>query len=220
MNILLFGATGMVGQGVLRECLGDSSVQHVVTIGRSATGITHPKLREIIHADLFHYDSVVTQLSDIDACFFCLGVSSAGMKEVDYMHVTHDLTLAAASVLVKINPSMTFIYISGAGADSTEREGIMWSRVKGKIENALLQLPFNGYIFRPGAIQPMHGIRSRTRWYRVFYSLMKPVLPLFRAMFPNLVTTTERVGRAMLHVATKGCASKILETRDINIAGA
>jgi uncharacterized protein YbjT (DUF2867 family) len=223
MNILLFGATGMVGQGVLRECLLDPDVQLVQTVGRTSTGIQDPKLREITHTDLLYYEPIERQLRGFDACFFCLGVSSTGMTESDYTHVTYDITLAAGQTLSRLNSNMTFIYVSGAGTDSTEKGRVMWARVKGKTENAvLLSLPFKAaYIFRPAVIQPLHGIISRTRLYRVLYSITGPLLPLLRRLMPGYISTTEQIGRAMLIVARQGAPKRILESRDIvEIAGA
>lgn len=216
MNILLFGATGMVGQGVLRECLKDPAVQLVQTIVRSATGLQHAKLREIVHPDLWNYDSIEAAISGLDACFFCLGVSSTGLKKEDYERITYGITLAAAEVLSRLNPQMTFIYVSGAGTDSSEKGRMMWARVKGRTENALLRLPFRAaYMFRPGFIQPMNGIRSRTAFYNVFYALLRPVVPVLRKLFPNLILTTEQVGRAMLRAAKNGAPKRVLEARDI-----
>jgi len=217
MNIILFGASGMVGQGVLRECLRDADVQNVLIIGRSASGRQHAKLREIVHVDLANYSAIASQLSGYDACFFCLGISSAGMREAEYSRITYDFTLAAAETLVKLNPGMTFIYVSGASTDSSERGGSMWARVKGKTENALLRLPFKAaYMFRPGAIQPLHGIKSKTRSYRILYGLMAPLMPALNAWFPKYVTTTEKLGRAMLRVAKVGADKRVLENLDIN----
>jgi uncharacterized protein YbjT (DUF2867 family) len=216
MNVLIFGATGMVGQGVLRECLLDSGVQLVKTVGRTATGVQHPKLREVVHQDLWNYSSIAMELSGSDACFFCLGVSSAGMKEADYERVTYGITMAAAEVLSRLDPQMTFVYVSGAGTDSSEHGRTMWARVKGKTENALLRLPFKAaYMFRPGFIQPLDGIRSKTTVYRVFYIVAKPLLPMLRRAFPNSVLTTEQIGRAMLAVARNGAPKRILESKDI-----
>ena len=216
MNILLFGATGMVGQGVLRECLKDPAVQLVQTIVRSATGLQHAKLREIVHPDLWNYDSIEAAISGLDACFFCLGVSSTGLKKEDYERITYGITLAAAEVLSRLNPQMTFIYVSGAGTDSSEKGRMMWARVKGRTENALLRLPFRAaYMFRPGFIQPMNGIRSRTAFYNVFYALLRPVVPVLRKLLPNLILTTEQVGRAMLRAAKDGAPKRVLEARDI-----
>ncbi|MDB5985306.1 MAG: epimerase [Nevskia sp.] len=217
MKVILFGATGMVGQGALRECLLDPDVDAVLSIGRTATAQAHPKLRQLTLEDLFDYSAVEHELSGYDACFFCLGVSSAGMREDAYRHITYDLTLAAASTLARLNPAMCFIYVSGAGTDSSERGGTMWARVKGATENALLRLPFAAaYMFRPGGIQPLHGIRSKTKAYRVLYTLTAPLLPLLRATLPNQVTTTEIVGRAMLKVARQGYPKPVLEGKDIN----
>jgi uncharacterized protein YbjT (DUF2867 family) len=221
MKILIFGATGMVGQGVLRECLLDSNVQLVQTVGRSATAAQQANLREIVHQDLFHYDAIAANLSGFDACFFCLGVTSSGMAEQDYQRVTYGITIAAAETLCRVNPRMTFIYVSGAGTDSSERGRSMWARVKGKTENALLRLPFAAaYMFRPGIIQPLYGAKSKTQLYRVFYALGKPLLPLLRLAFPNYVLTTEQIGRAMLSVARQGYPQHILEITDIRTAAA
>src|ERR1700683_4482574 len=195
MTVLLFGATGMVGQGVLRECLLDADVQYVLVIGRSTCGQQHPKLREIIYQDLLDLSAIENQLLGFDACFFCLGVSSAGMTEEAFRGVTYDITLAVAERLVRINPGMTFIYVSGQGADSTGQGRTMWARVKGETENALLRLPFKAaYMFRPGVIQPLHGIQSKTRSYRVLYGIMAPLMPLLKAIFPKSITTTEQLG--------------------------
>ncbi len=206
----------MVGQGVLRECLLDPGVRLVQSIGRSASGVQHAKLREIVHADLWDYSSIEISLSGFDACFFCLGVSSAGMKEDAYARVTYGITMAAANTLSRLDPQMTFIYVSGAGTDSSEQGRSMWARVKGKTENALLRLPFKAaYMFRPGIIEPMHGIRSKTASYRLLYGLSRPLLPLLRWAFPNAVLTTEEIGRAMLIASREGAPQRILETKDI-----
>ncbi|HVN94382.1 MAG TPA: hypothetical protein VMT38_11825 [Terracidiphilus sp.] len=220
MNILLFGATGMVGQGVLRECLLDPSVASVVSIGRSATGASHPKLRQIVHADLTNYAPIEAQLSGpslpkLDACFFCLGISSAGLSEDQYSRVTFDITIAAAETLARLNPGMTFVYVSGQGTDSSERGRTMWARVKGRTENALLRLPLKAFMFRPGIIVPRFGARSKTALYRIPYTLTRPFLPLLLRAFPNQVLTTDEIGRAMLLVARGGAPKPILETSDI-----
>jgi len=216
MNVLIFGATGMVGQGVLRECLLDPEVQLVQTVGRSATGQQHHKLREITLQDLTSYTSVNAQLSGFDACFFCLGVSSSGMKEEQYERVTYGITMAAAETLSRLNPQMIFIYVSGAGTDSSEHGRIMWARVKGKTENALLRLPFKAaYMFRPGFIEPLHGVRSKTPAYRIGYALTSPLMPLLRRALPNFILSTEQIGVAMLAVAKHGAPKQILESSDI-----
>jgi uncharacterized protein YbjT (DUF2867 family) len=206
----------MVGQGVLRECLIDPGVEEVVTLGRTATGMRHPRLREIVHADLFDYRTIEPRLAGFDACFFCLGVSSFRMSEAQYTRLTFDLTMAAATMLARLNPRMTFVYVSGAGTDSTEQGRTMWAKVKGRTENALLRLPFKGaYMLRPGAIVPMHGVRSKTALYQMGYSLSRPLLPWLRRLFPNSIVTTEQVGRAMLGLAKHGAPAAILESRDI-----
>lgn len=217
MNVLIFGATGMVGQGVLRECLLDPRVQQVTVVGRSSTGQEHEKLREIVNPNLFDLSGLAPDLAAIDACFFCLGVSAAGMREEAYAHLTYDLTLSVAEMLVRANPAMTFIYVSGTGTDSTERGRAMWARVKGRTENAIMRLPFKAsYMFRPGVILPMHGIKSRTTLYRVIYSATRPIWPLLRLLGPKWVTTTERVGKAMITVAERGAPTRLLENADIN----
>jgi uncharacterized protein YbjT (DUF2867 family) len=216
MRVLIFGGTGMVGQGVLRECLLDPDVDVVRTVGRSATGVEHPKLRETVHSDLMNYSGIEADLSGFDACFFCLGVSSAGMSEPEYESVTYGITIAAAQTLSRLNPDMTFVYVSGSGTDSSEKGRVMWARVKGKTENALLRLPFKGaYMFRLAGIQAVHGERSKTTAYRVAYSFIKPLLPLLRRLFPGYILTTEEIGRAMILVAKRGAPKKILESSDI-----
>ena len=218
MKVVLFGASGMIGQGVLRECLLDDDVASVVSIARSATGVSHPKLREIVHRDFFDFSAIEPELAGADACFFTLGVTSAGMSEEAYRRVTYDITIAAARKLRSVNPALTFVYVSGAGTDSTERGRTMWARVKGATENALLARFPNAYMFRPALIQPMHGIRSRTRAYRLFYAIARPFFPILRA-FPGYVTTTERLGRAMIAVAKHGAPKHVLESADINATG-
>ena len=216
MNVLLFGATGMVGQGVLRECLLDAGVASVVSVGRSAANVSDPKLREIVHADLTNYAPIESQLSGFDACFFCLGISSAGLTEEQYTRVTYDITVRAAETLSRLNPGMTFVYVSGQGTDSSEHGRIMWARVKGRTENALLHMPFKAaFMFRPGIIVPRFGARSRTALYRIPYTLARPLLPLLLRAFPNQVLTTDEIGRAMILVARHGAPKPILETGDI-----
>lgn len=217
VNVIIFGATGMVGQGVLRECLRATDVDLVVSIVRKATSVRNPKLREIVKANLFDYGGIEMELTGLDACFFCLGVSSSGMTEDSYTRVTYDLTLAAAQTLSRLDPAMTFVFVSGAGADASEKSGTMWARVKGKTENALRRLPFKAlFVFRPGVIQPLHGIQSQTSAYRIFYGLTKPLLPVFRRLFPNFVLTTEVIGQAMLSAARSGRGRHVLGAADIN----
>ena len=217
MKVILFGATGMVGQGVLRECLLDPGVESVLAIGRTATGQRHEKLQEIMQGDLFGLSPIEARLSGYDACFFCLGVSAAGMTEQEYRRVTYDLTITTAETLVRLNPAMTFIYVSGAGTDSTERGRMMWARVKGQTENALLRMPFKAaYMFRPAYIQPLHGIRTKTALYGALYAVMAPLYPLWKLLLPKYVTTTEGLGLAMIEVARKGAPKPVLASQDIS----
>ena len=221
MKVIVFGATGMVGQGVLRECLRDGDVTEVLTVGRSATGQPHPKLCELVHKDFLDFSTIEKDITGYDACFFCLGVSSIGMDAERYRHLTYDITLAAARPLARLNPGMTFVYVTGASTDSTEQGRVMWARVKGQTENDLLKLPFKAaYMFRPGAIQPLHGVRSKTAWVQAIYVMTGPLLSFLHQVAPNFVTTTEEVGRAMLSVAKRGYPRPILEMEDIHKAGA
>lgn len=218
MRAILFGGTGMIGQGVLMECLADPEVESLLVVGRAPSGSKHPKVIDLVLPDMFDYSTVTGALAGYDACFFCLGVSSAGMGEAEYTRVTYDLTIAAAQALLKANPAMTFCFISGASTDSTEKGGAMWARVKGRTENALLKLGFKAaYMFRPGLIQPMKGIKSRTASYRAFYLAFGWLLPMVKTVIPSTITTTERLGLAMINAAKKGYANPILETRDINL---
>jgi uncharacterized protein YbjT (DUF2867 family) len=216
IKVILFGATGMVGQGALRECLLDPDVTEVLIVGRTATGRQHAKIREIVHKDLYDLSPIAAQLAGYDACFFCLGVSSVGMSEADYTRVTHDLTLAVAHVLAQQNPQMVFLYISGAGTDSTERGRSMWARVKGRTENELLREPFRAaYMLRPGYIQPMHGVKSKTALYRVFYVVLSWLYPVIRVVARKYAITTEDLGRGMLKIAKFGAPKRVVENSDI-----
>jgi uncharacterized protein YbjT (DUF2867 family) len=207
----------MVGQGVLRECLLDPDIKSVLSVVRAPSGQRHPKLRELVHANFLDFSPIESELSGFDAAFYCLGATSAGKTEEQYSRVTYDITMAAAEPLARLNPGMTFVFISGAGTDSTERGRVMWARVKGRTENALLRLPFKAaYMFRPGVIQPMHGIQSRTALYRIPYLVLQPLIPWLRKRFPQYVTTTEQLGRAMISVAKRGSPKPVLESADIN----
>lgn len=219
MNVLLFGATGMVGDGVLADCLADSRVDNVLAVTRSPIGITDKKLRELRRKDFFDYRDLAREFENIDACFFCLGVSSLGMGEKDYYHLTYDLTLSAASSLAAAHPNATFCYVSGEGTDSSERGRRMWARVKGKTENALLALPLDAYMFRPGFIRPRPGARSKTRWYRLAYAILNPLYPLLSKLAPRHMTTLDNVAHAMIAVAIGGYDKRVLENRDINALG-
>jgi uncharacterized protein YbjT (DUF2867 family) len=217
MKVILFGATGMVGQGVLRECLLDADVESVLAVGRGPTGQRHAKLREIVHDNFTDYSAIESELTGYDACFFCLGVSSVGMNEERYRHLTYDITLAAATTLARLNPAMVFTYVTGRGTDSTERGSLMWARVKGKTENDLLELPFKAaYMFRPAGIQPLHGVRSKVAWIQAIYLGTAPLLSLLNRIAPKYMTTSEQVGRAMIKVARDGYRKPVLESEDIN----
>ena len=217
MKVMLFGATGMVGQGVLRECLRDPDVERVLAVGRSPTGQHDAKLDELTHQNFLDYSAVESRLSGYDACFFCLGVTSVGLTEERYRHLTYDITMAAATTLAKLNPQMVFVYVTGRGTDSTEQGRLMWARIKGKTENDLLKLPFKAaYMFRPAGIQPLHGVRSKTAWYQAAYTVAAPLLTLLNRIAPNYMTTTEQVGRAMIAVARNGYPKPVLESEDIN----
>ena len=225
MRVILFGATGMVGQGVLRECVLDPQVEAVLSVVRRASGPSlgrrSEKVREIVTDNFYDFSRIEREFAGYDACFFCLGVSSFRMKEAEYRRVTFDLTMTAARAVLRENPTtasggMTFIYVSGAGTDSSEHGRVMWARVKGETENALLGMGFKAaYMFRPGAIVPLHGITSKTTLYRVTYTALKPFLPVLLRVFPKYVTTTEQVGRAMLAVAKHGYPKRVLEAVDI-----
>lgn len=217
MQIILTGATGMVGEGVLHECLLDPSINNILVLGRKSCGIVHPKLSEIIHKDFLHIEPIAEKLSGYDACYFCLGVSSVGMKEPEYFTLTYTLTMHVAAILAQINPQMVFTYISGARTDSTEQGKSMWARVKGKTENDLLKLPFKAvYCFRPGYMQPTKGLKNTLPAYKA----LSWMYPLFKILFRNSVSTLRELGLAMIHVSQKGYPKKILEVKDILVAAA
>jgi uncharacterized protein YbjT (DUF2867 family) len=216
MKILVFGASGMVGQGAVRESLLAPDVSEVVVVVRRALDLTHPKLRQIVVDDLLDLSQHRARLKDVSGCFFCIGASAAGMSAEDYKKLTHGLTLAVANKLLDMNPRMVFVYVSGAGADSTERNGRMWARVRGQTENAILRLPFaNSFILRPALIEPLHGARSKTRSYRVLYTLLAPLLPLLRWIAPGSVLSTQLLGEAMLGLLRSGAPVRVLESSDI-----
>jgi uncharacterized protein YbjT (DUF2867 family) len=216
MKVILFGATGMVGQGVLLECLDSPTVDRVLAIGRRPTGRQHGKLTELLHRDFTDFTPIEPMLAGYDACFFCLGVSSLGMKEAEYRRLTYDFALAAARTLARLNPNLTFIYVSGSGTDTSEKGSLMWARVKGKTENDILALFPNAYAVRPAYIQPMRGVKAALTMTRIAYALIGPLYPLWKALFPNYVTTTVQIGRAMIEVAQHGAPKRILENDDIN----
>jgi len=220
MNVLLFGATGMIGQGVLRECLLDDRVTKVIAVLRTPLDFTHAKLHTIVHRDFTDFAALGEEFTSVDACFFCLGITSAGKNEDEYRSITYDYTLAAARAL-PTNPALTFVYVSGEGTDSTERGRLMWARVKGRTENALLAMPFRAYMFRPGYIQPLHGAVAKTAWYRWLYVALSWLYPVLRRLAPAHVTTTENMARAMLAVAAGAwTGERILHSPEINRAAA
>ena len=217
MKVVLFGGTGMLGSGALIECLAHPDVVEVLSVVRRPSGVRHAKLAEIVHDDFFDFSRVANRFRGCDACFFCLGVSSAGMTEAAYRKVTLDTTLAAARTLLGASPASSLCFISGAGTDSSEKGRVMWARVKGEAENRLLDLPFgNVWLFRPGYVQPMKGVRSRTRMYNAAYAVLGPLYPVLSRLGPGVVTTTEKLGLAMIRAARDGAAKKVLENRDIN----
>lgn len=213
MRVIVFGATGMVGQGVLRECLIAPDVTGVLVVTRSPTGVRHPKLREVTLADFADLTPIEGELTGFDACFYCLGVSSVGMDEAAYTRVSYDYPMAAARALARIDPEMTFVYVSGEGTDADSR--LMWSRVKARTEREVMELFRNGFAFRPGFIQPMHGVRSRTGWYNAAYTVIGPLVPVLRRIAPRFVTTTDAVGRAMLRAARGGFENRVVTTADM-----
>ena len=213
MKVIIFGATGMVGQGVLRECLLAKDVEQVLAVVRKPTGVKHPKLRELIVADFADLTPVADELAGYDACFYCLGVSSVGMDEAAYTRISYDFPIAAARVLAKLNPDLTFVYVSGAGTNPEGRQ--MWQRVKGRTETTVIEMFPNGYAARPGIIRPTHGVTSKTRLYRNIYTVAAPLLSLLDQVAPKYVTSSDKLGRAMLQAARGKFARHILENRDL-----
>ena len=218
MRVLIFGATGMVGGGVLRECLLAADVERVVSIGRSALLLDHPKLVQVVRPNFATDTSEITDddLRNVDACFFCLGVSASGLSEEKYTALTYSLTMAVAERLSRFSPQASFVYVSGAGADSSEQGSSMWARVRGKTENALLRLPFKHvHVLRPAVIQPLNNAVSKTDFYRIFYKVLSPLLTLGRKLFPSHVLTTEVIGQAMLQIARRGAPVSVLNAAAI-----
>lgn len=217
-KVILFGATGMIGKGVLLECLESPQVDAVLAIGRSSCGVIHAKLTEVLHDDFLDYSAIAQQMKGYDACYFCLGISAGGMTEEKYTRITYEFTLAAAQALINLTPEMIFIFVSGAGTDATEKGRMMWARVKGRTENDLRKIPFKAvYLFRPGVIQPMKGITSRTASYRFFYTVFGFLFPLLKLLFPKSITTTVDIGQAMINAVVEGYAKPVLESRDIKL---
>ncbi len=222
MNVAIFGSSGMVGQGVLLECLRDPGVESILTVVRKPSGPRPPnfpnqqKIRDVVHTDFQDFTPIESQLTGLDACYFCLGAGSSGMSEVDYTRITYGITVAAIRTLLKASPNLTFIFISGEGSDSTEKSRIMWARVKGKAENAVLGAGFkSAYVFRPGFIEALDGIESRTPLYRKLYKIFAPLIFLIKKFMPQRITNTQQIGRAMLQVTRNGYSKPILTTADL-----
>lgn len=216
MKVILFGASGVVGQGAVRECLRDPEIDAVLAIGRSPSGQRHVKLRELLQQDVTDLSLVEHELARYDACLFCLGVSAVGLSEEEYRRTTYDLTVKVAQTLERLNPRMTFVYVSSGGTDPTEKGYSMWARVKGATENALLAMPFQrAYMLRPGFVRPLHGAAIKTRWSRVLHTLVGPLYPALKRLLPSHVTTTEELGQAMLGLLKRGFRERVLENRDI-----
>jgi uncharacterized protein YbjT (DUF2867 family) len=216
MRIVIFGSSGMAGQGALRECLRDPEVEQVVSVVRAPTGTTHKKLREIVHNNFLDFTPIENQLTGLNACLYCLGVTSTGTTEETYIRITYEFTIAAATTLLKLNPGMSFVFVSATGADSTERGSTMWARAKGKAENALLAMPFRSvYVFRPAMIQPLDGIQSKTPSYRIIYGLTAPFLSAARHFWPNYISTTQELGKALLAAAKRGTERRVVEAKQI-----
>ena len=211
IRAIITGATGMVGEGVLHECLQNPDVEQVLVINRKPGGVTHAKLREIIHADFFDLSPIESQLVGYNACFFCLGVTSVGLKETEYRRLTYDLTLHAAQLLARLNPDMTFCYVSGASTDSSEQGRSMWARVKGATENALLRLPFKkAYMFRPGFMKPTPGLKNTNK----YYAYINWLYPIGRALYPAGFSTLQELAQAMIKSASVGYEKSVLEVKD------
>ena len=217
-KVILTGATGMIGKGVLLECLDHGAISEVLVIGRNSIGMNHPKLKEMIHGDFSNFFSVKSQLTGYDACFFCLGISAAGLNEEQYKHITYEYTLALVRTLFEINPQMTFNYVSGQGTDSSEKSRMMWARVKGKTENDLLKIGFKqAFMFRPGMIIPLRGIKSRTKSYQFMYDYFMWLVKFTKAVSPNSVVDTTQLGLAMINSMLRGYSEKIIRPKDMII---
>ena len=216
MKVIITGATGMVGKGVLLECLDHSEIEKVLIIGRNSAGISHPKLNELLHLDFSDFTAVKGSLQGYDACYYCLGVSAAGLDEQGYRKITHDFTMALAHTLYELNPNLTFIYVSGEGTDSSEKGRMMWARVKGRTENDILNLGFKqAFAFRPGMIIPLRGIKSRTKSYQFFYDYFMWLIKIIKTLAPKSVVNTTQIGLAMIHATLNGYEKSVVRPKDI-----
>ncbi|NNF33982.1 MAG: epimerase [Saprospiraceae bacterium] len=216
MKVIITGASGMIGKGVLLECLDDPEIEEVLTIGRSLIDIVHEKLVQIKHEDFSSYDNISNQLNHCDACYMCMGISAAGLSEEKYSEITYDYTMALAQKLYELNPDMTITYVSGQGTDSSEKGRSMWARVKGKTENDLLKIGFNqAFMFRPGGIIPLRGIKSKTKSYQMFYSYFMWLIKLIKLIAPNSIVNTTQIAKAMIKVTKSGYHKNIIDPKDI-----
>ncbi|KAA3602047.1 MAG: epimerase [Calditrichaeota bacterium] len=218
IKAIITGSTGMVGKGILLECLENPNVETVLVVNRKTIGTKHEKLKEIIHKDFYNLEEIENELEDYNACYFSLGISSIGMSEEDYTKITYDLAINFAKTLLEKNKEMTFCYVSGAGTDSSEKGKTMWARVKGKTENAILAMPFkNSFAFRPAYIQPIGEVKSKTRLYDFGIQIAKHLYPILKVIFPNHTTTSQAIGKAMINVVLNGYEQRVIESKDINI---
>ncbi len=216
MKVIITGATGMIGKGVLLECLDHEAINEVLAFGRSPVGITHHKLKEILHQDFSDFTSMKESLVGYDACYYCLGISAAGLKEDQYRKITYEYTMALAEVLYKNNPEMTFIFVSGQGSDSSETSSMMWARVKGKAENDILQMGFRqAFMFRPGVLLPLRGIKSRTKGYQFMYDYFMWLVKAVKILVPNYVVSTTQIGLAMIQATVGGYEKDIINPKDM-----
>jgi hypothetical protein len=215
-KVIITGATGMVGKGILLECLDHQEIDEVLVIGRSTIGMIHPKLKEMIKKDFSDFADVADKLTGYDACFYALGISAAGLNEEQYRKITYDFTIALAKILLENNPEMTFNYVSGEGTDSSEKGKMMWARVKGKTENDLINYGFRqAYMFRPGVILPLRGIKSKTKSYQFMYDYFMWLVKLIKVIAPNSVVSTTQIGLAMINSMSNGYDKKVLRPKDI-----
>lgn len=216
IQAIVTGATGMVGEGVLHECIQHPDVEKILVIGRRPSGIQHRKVTELLHDNFHDFSGIEHKLTGYNACYFCLGISSVGMNEEKYRKITYDITMALAETLQTLNPDLTFCYVSGEGTDSSEKGRSMWARVKGKTENTVMSMFPNGYAFRPGYIQPTKGLKNTLKAYKV----MAPLYPVWKKVFTKYVCTLEHLGQAMIYVTKNAQTTRIIGNKEITEMGA